>query len=419
MQRFISRACLEQVRRLVSASWLTAFTVYGAAAQSITWIELPSDARYGPTTGFFANGGGLSEDGTVLVQASDQPVAYYWKAGTGWVQVGDFGYNLADVSSDGRILVGISPLDNIYAQPAYYDSQIGSWHSLGLPAGVHAYAISCSQDGTLIVGAYSLGNRQQRPFRWQGGTYTLLPIPPGTNADAIYAVGVSPDGSVAVGCTYFEDRNGGLPDDALRWDGDQLTVLPKLHPQGSAWAVDASLQGQVIVGGGINPSSNSFEAVRWNSNNIQSLPKGEFIHAIASTVTRTGQVVTGAAWDNETGSAVRWSACGFEKLEETYAGLLGSGEHLLTAHLLTQSGRYIAGFGNRNGTGVMYILDTGKCWDPAGNVDANCCVDDTDLLLVLFDFGRQESGLATDLNCDGIVDDADLLIVLFNFGQGC
>ncbi len=56
---------------------------------------------------------------------------------------------------------------------------------------------------------------------------------------------------------------------------------------------------------------------------------------------------------------------------------------------------------------------------PPGDVDGNGCVDDADLLNVLFTFGNTGSGLPTDLNGDSIVDDADLLIVLFNFGNGC
>lgn len=52
-----------------------------------------------------------------------------------------------------------------------------------------------------------------------------------------------------------------------------------------------------------------------------------------------------------------------------------------------------------------------------GDVDGNGCVDDADLLQVLFAFGGQ--GGNADVNNDGVVDDADLLIVLFNFGQGC
>ncbi|GBC94004.1 hypothetical protein HRbin15_02509 [bacterium HR15] len=52
-----------------------------------------------------------------------------------------------------------------------------------------------------------------------------------------------------------------------------------------------------------------------------------------------------------------------------------------------------------------------------GDADGNGCVDDGDLLQVLFAFGTDNPD--TDLNNDGIVDDADLLQVLFNFGNGC
>ncbi len=55
----------------------------------------------------------------------------------------------------------------------------------------------------------------------------------------------------------------------------------------------------------------------------------------------------------------------------------------------------------------------------AGDVDGDGCVDDSDLLRVLFAFGQSGTELPEDLNGDGIVDDADLLIVLFNFGTGC
>jgi len=54
---------------------------------------------------------------------------------------------------------------------------------------------------------------------------------------------------------------------------------------------------------------------------------------------------------------------------------------------------------------------------PEGDVDGNGCVDDADLLIVLFNFGN--AGGQGDVNNDNIVDDADLLIVLFNFGAGC
>jgi hypothetical protein len=54
----------------------------------------------------------------------------------------------------------------------------------------------------------------------------------------------------------------------------------------------------------------------------------------------------------------------------------------------------------------------------AVDVNGDGCVDDADLLLVLFNFGSTASTPA-DITGDGIVDDADLLLVLFNFGRGC
>ena len=55
----------------------------------------------------------------------------------------------------------------------------------------------------------------------------------------------------------------------------------------------------------------------------------------------------------------------------------------------------------------------------SSDIDGSGCVDDADLLAVLFAFGNSGSGLDEDANCDGTVDDADLLEVLFNFGNGC
>jgi uncharacterized Zn-binding protein involved in type VI secretion len=61
-----------------------------------------------------------------------------------------------------------------------------------------------------------------------------------------------------------------------------------------------------------------------------------------------------------------------------------------------------------------------SCQQHNGDVDDNGCVDDADLLAVLFAFGQTGDNLGrVDVNCDQVVDDADLLQVLFNFGSGC
>lgn len=56
--------------------------------------------------------------------------------------------------------------------------------------------------------------------------------------------------------------------------------------------------------------------------------------------------------------------------------------------------------------------------DAVGDTDGYGCVDDADLLGVLFQFG-QRGYTRYELNWDGVIDDADLLQVLFAFGQGC
>jgi len=67
---------------------------------------------------------------------------------------------------------------------------------------------------------------------------------------------------------------------------------------------------------------------------------------------------------------------------------------------------------------IVYIDDVETYVPVSGDVDDNGCVDDADLLQVLFAFGATGPNDA-DVNCDRVVDDADLLTVLFNFGTGC
>lgn len=69
--------------------------------------------------------------------------------------------------------------------------------------------------------------------------------------------------------------------------------------------------------------------------------------------------------------------------------------------------------------GAYFVSENGCCVTAGGDVDLNGCVDDADLLAILFAFGSTGTFLPQDVTCDGVVDDADLLTVLFAFGQGC
>ncbi len=72
------------------------------------------------------------------------------------------------------------------------------------------------------------------------------------------------------------------------------------------------------------------------------------------------------------------------------------------------------------GTGIRvhYALDT-ESPPLQGDVNRDGCIDDSDLLTVLFAFGTMGIFLPEDVDLNGVVDDGDLLIVLFNFGTGC
>ncbi len=53
------------------------------------------------------------------------------------------------------------------------------------------------------------------------------------------------------------------------------------------------------------------------------------------------------------------------------------------------------------------------------DINEDGCVDDADLLRVLFAFGNTGCSLEEDIDRNRVVDDADLLLVLFAFGEGC
>ncbi|MEM4722108.1 MAG: hypothetical protein QXT73_08630, partial [Candidatus Methanomethylicaceae archaeon] len=118
----------------------------------------------------------------------------------------------------------------------------------------------------------------------------------------------------------------------------------------------------------------------------------------------------------------RWTPNrGVQDLNEVYAAWLPTGSVLREARSVSPNGRYIVGWGRNIITGrdEAFLLDT-QCQSHNGDIDGGGCVDDEDLLLILFNFGRTGDALGRlDPNCDGVIDDADLLTVLFNFGSGC
>lgn len=377
---------------------------------------------------------GISADGSTVVGFSydrDAPGglsrAVRWTAASGW-QTQDLG-SLAGagrsstakgVSANGQVVVGDSAGTSGYMFRAFRWTPSTGMQDLGSLGGAgDSWGEAVSANGSVVVGAATIDGGGFRAFRWTASTG--MQDMGALGGRTSWAYGVSADGSIIVGWAETASRQM----HAFRWTAatgmQDLGVLPG-GTSSNAWGISAN--GQVIVGDA-NNAQGQWRAFRWTAaNGMQDLGVlPGFDDSSAYAVSGDGSVIVGKVRvrANNQWRAVRWRAqTGMRNLNQIYADLLANGSVLYAVFGVSQDGRYLAGVGYNAATGreeAFILEDTRLCPPVSADVDGNGCVDDADLLAVLFAFGQLGSPM--DITCDGTVDDADLLIVLFNFGSGC
>ena len=353
-----------------------------------------------------------------------------WSQTLTWL--GTLGGNISSahgVSADGSVVVGVAQDSNGFYRPFRWTPG-GGMQDLGTLGGRHGEAVRVSPNGATIMGTASTvnssasanitsvgflslsGDHRMHPFRWtQGSGMQNL----GTFGGCCgWATGVSADDGVVVGWAMNASGNPR----AFRWENNQMRDLGTLGGARSM-AQGVSADGGVVVGWAENASGNR-RAFRWENNQMRDLGTLGGARSSAWGVSANGRVVVGWA-QNASGQwrAFRWTENGIENLSQTYANLLSGGSYFIAAHGVSEDGRYIVGYGYNaaRGRNEGFLLDTWR----VGDTNGDGCVDDADLLAVLFAFGSAGTGDARheDINKDGIVDDADLLEVLSHFGSGC
>jgi autotransporter-associated beta strand protein/probable HAF family extracellular repeat protein len=266
---------------------------------------------------------GVSGNGSVVVGISQivdfglsPPQPFSWTASGGMVAIGNppggsLPNSIANAAnSDGSVIVGF----NGTTSEAFRATSPTNIVSLGtLPGSGGSRALGVSGDGSVVVGqSYFSSSETYKAFRWTASTgMTGLGTLPGDNGSAANAI--SADGSVIVGFSYNIATNPG-PQAAFRWtQSGGMTGLGFLPGMDHSIATAVNANGSVIVGnsytfsttGGVNPN----EAFRWTNSTgmvgLGYLPGG--VVSIATGVSADGSVVVGQSFIGDDNQAFRWT----------------------------------------------------------------------------------------------------------------
>ncbi len=255
----------------------------------------------------------------------------------------------ADVADDGMTVVGNGSglQGGDFIDVGFSWSPTGSFEDLApqLPANDRATAYGVSDDGSVIVGDYTLpGTFNQRGYRLVDGTVET--INPDLGGDYVRVSGVSGDGRVVVGYT-----GGGSDIKAYRWVDGTMTNLGELATGQGAQAFATNRDGSVVVGSA-NISNSEYHAFRWSGGTMTDLGRlGSGGNSNAFGVSADGSVVVGVsarASDGGFDHAYRWTQAG------GMVDIHGLAGDFSTANAVSGDGKVVVGGAAANAGDMQY-----------------------------------------------------------------
>jgi uncharacterized membrane protein len=448
--------------RLIGLAMATASALWSVNAQTLLWIYDPQDID----TRHQIWGYSVTEDGRFVVgncisrlqnYDANRKLPFLWDRQTGTFKLSfgcntvgaearDVAYVDGEYGSDDLTVVGGIPGQNSFT-PFVWSQAANRCHSVN-PANV-GFAYSLAND--YLFAGVDRSSSTPKAVIWgsaspRTGLYRKVLQNDPSEAYAIARW----NSSIVVG---WANNSAGERQAVLWIHTGVRDAVPTsqyfLPPTNRGWyatsAVAVSANGRFILGNGSGSVEIGGDLVieaaifvwQWNGRDprtitLQEIPTSpvSFDASQALGISADGSTIVGyrnagSPRQPERPRAARWRKTGsgwvYEDLNRVYSNLLRDGSELQVANAISSDGRHIVGWGY-NGTRrrqEAFLLSL-PCASHQGDVNMDGCVDDADLLAILFAFGSTGSNVGrADINCDGVVDDADLLTVLFNFGSGC
>lgn len=352
---------------LVAFGWISSDPIVSRAASLVPIGHLPG--------GSVSEANAISADGRVVVGRAVSPgfpdgQAFRWTQAGGMVGLGDLPgagthSSAHAVSADGLVVVGYGLFPNTLngAEAFRWTAASGMVRLTEIlpPQTINTDAYAVSANGEFVAGLIDTPSGREA-FRWSAATglVGLGDLEGGSFAST--ATGISADGSVVVG----EGRSA-EGDEAFRWTAASgmvgLGFLLAGADQRSV-ATDVSADGDLVVG--FNTSAAGSQAFRWTASGGMvglGIPPGGGSESLAFGVSADGSTVAGHAFGDEGPLVFIWtSSRGMRSLWDVLVSLgvnpaADGWSSLSHGAALSADGRFVTGWGQRNGTDEGFVAD--------------------------------------------------------------